>query len=229
MHFEVPRVRLHSFREFASHYLMIVVSILTALGLEALIENAHHRHAAEAAQRAIETELRLNIEGVRHAIQENEKRLKPLAALDDGLSEALSRHVPDAELSARIAERAKAGIDLGLFVPTLRHEAWDVAVANQSVGWIEPSELGRLSAAYSSVHDATNSAGIYTPLFDGPRFVDAVTDARTQAANPREFVRALHQAVVTLSATESRLLALEQILQRALAPAGSEPAPGIAP
>jgi hypothetical protein len=220
MHFEVPRVALHSFREFASHYLMIVVSILTALGLEAWIESAHHRHAAEAAQHAIEAEIRMNVADVRAAIERNAAREKPLAALDDSLSQELAQHVPEARISEHIAERVKAGIELGLFVPTLRHEAWDVAVANQSVGWIEPDTLARLSAAYSALHDMGSGGGVYAPLFDGPRFVDAMTDARTSAPEPRELLRVIHQAVVTLQSTRSRLEAFEDALQRALPPAG---------
>ena len=35
MHLELPNVRLQSVRDFLKHYLMIVLSILTALGLEA--------------------------------------------------------------------------------------------------------------------------------------------------------------------------------------------------
>lgn len=220
MHFEVPRVSMHSIKEFASHYLMIVVSILTALGLEAMIENAHHRHAAESAQRSIEAEIRLNLAGVRSSIDANRERVKPLADLDDSLSQAFAQRTPEAQLSARISERVKAGIDLGLFVPTLRHEAWDVAVANQSVGWIEPEALARLSAAYSEQHDiASGAAAIYTPLFDGPRFLDALTDARTSAPEPREFLRVIHQAVVTLRSTQNRLETLERALEKALAPA----------
>ena len=53
MHLELPRVRIHSLKDFIKHYLMIVLSILTALGLEAWIEHAHHAHAAEAASRPI--------------------------------------------------------------------------------------------------------------------------------------------------------------------------------
>ena len=44
---------------------MIVLSILTALGLEAWIEHTHHRHAAEVAGAQIEAEIRANLEGVR--------------------------------------------------------------------------------------------------------------------------------------------------------------------
>jgi hypothetical protein len=223
MHFEVPRVSLHSFREFASHYLMIVVSVLTALGLEAVIERAHHRHAAEAAQTAIEAEIRLNIAGVQHAIENNRVRVQPLEELEGSLEQSFNQSVPTAQLAARISERVRAGIDLGLFVPTLRHEAWDVAVANQSVGWIEPAALGRLSAAYAAQHDLASS-GLAAPLFNGPRFVDAQTDARTGAADPREFLRVLQQAVVTLRATQNRLEALQEELQRAVAHSGTPPA-----
>ncbi|WP_153242627.1 hypothetical protein [Frateuria defendens] len=33
MHLELPKVPLHSLKDFLKHYLMIVLSILTALGL----------------------------------------------------------------------------------------------------------------------------------------------------------------------------------------------------
>ena len=46
MHLELPRTRLQSLKDFIKHYLMIVLSILTALGLEAWIEHVHHKHAA---------------------------------------------------------------------------------------------------------------------------------------------------------------------------------------
>jgi hypothetical protein len=223
MHFEVPRVSLHSFREFASHYLMIVVSVLTALGLEAVIENAHHRHAAETARAAIEAEIRLNIASVQDSIEQNHVRVKPLEDLEASLEQAFRQAVPTAQLAAGISERARAGIDLGLFVPTLRHEAWDVAVANQSVGWIEPAALGRLSTAYAAQHDLA-AAGLSTPLLNGPRFVDAQTDARIGAADPREFLRVLQQAVVTLRATENRLEALQSQLRRAVAETSAAPA-----
>lgn len=35
MHLELPKAQLKSFGDFLKHYLMIVLSILTALGLEA--------------------------------------------------------------------------------------------------------------------------------------------------------------------------------------------------
>src|SRR5471032_1999554 len=81
MHFEVPSLP-HSVKEFAAHYVMIVVSILTALGLEALIAHLHHEHSAENAQHAIETELRTNLSELRINDAANMKRLTPLNDLE---------------------------------------------------------------------------------------------------------------------------------------------------
>ena len=69
MHIEPPNTRLATYKDFAKHYLMIVLSILTALGLEAWIEHAHHAHAAEAASLHIRTELQANLADVRTSIE----------------------------------------------------------------------------------------------------------------------------------------------------------------
>ena len=47
MHFEVPKSK--SLREFGGEYLMIVISIATALGIEHMVQTVHHRHKAEEA------------------------------------------------------------------------------------------------------------------------------------------------------------------------------------
>jgi hypothetical protein len=219
MHLELPRVSLHSLREFATHYLMIVVSILTALGLEAYIENAHHRHAAEAAREAIVAEIRANVAEVHLALEADRQRLKPLAALGDQLEAALSKGQPAAQVTAMISQRAREGIDIGLYFPLLHREAWDVAVANQSASWMDPVELRRLSAAYTSAVEGRMSD--VAPLLDPPRFVDAITDARVGTVDPHEFLRVVQQATATLRAAVNRYEALERTLQRALGERGA--------
>jgi hypothetical protein len=47
MHFEVPKAK--KFKEFGGEYVMIVISILTALALEQGLEALHHRHLAHEA------------------------------------------------------------------------------------------------------------------------------------------------------------------------------------
>jgi len=223
MHLEPPHVSLHSVKEVAAHYLMIVVSILTALGLEAAFEKLHHAHAAEAARQTIEVELRANVASVKDSLDQNVQRLAPLKELNAHLTQEMLAGTPKADLVAEIAQLVNADkIDLGLFTPTLRHEAWDVAVANQSASYIDSDHLGRFSSAYAEQREL--GAGPLSPLLDGPRFVDALTDARVQAVDPQQFLRVLNQAIVTVSAMTSRLDALQHRLMRALPAETVEPA-----
>ena len=213
MHFEVPKLP-HSIREFFAHYVMIVVSILTALGLEAAVEHYHHAHAAEAAQQSMEAELRANLDDLRQSNASNFERLKPLDELAQQLVKDFDAGVPEAQIRQRISERAKGGVDLSLFYPRLRHEAWDVAVANQSASYLPPDVLRRLSIAYAAQREV-NLASL-TPFLNVPAFVDAMTDARIGAADPRAFLHAVRQAATTVHDATQKLAQLEQDLAQAL-------------
>ena len=213
MHFEVPKMP-HSLKEFAAHYVMIVVSILTALGLEALVERLHHAHAAEAAQSAIETELRTNLASLRESDANTVKRLKPLDDFAGLLTKDFDDGVPTAQVKAQMAQHVKAGIDFGVYIPTLRHEAWDVAVANQSASYIEPEALSRLSAAYAAQREINMNA--LTVLVNIPGYVNALTDARVGASDPHEFLRVMRQAALTVGSAHEKYKELERELERAL-------------
>jgi len=217
MHIVPPRVSLHSLKEFGAHYLMIVLSILTALGLEAAIENMHHHHAAEAARRAIELELRVNLAEVQKNSRANAQSLQPINALAEELTRKIESGEPRPQLVAAIAQRVKASpINIGLYFPSLRHEAWDVAVANQAASYLEPADLARYASIYAEQRDVTTA--LPTLFLDAPRFVDAMTDARMGAADPRDFVRVLNQAAAAVGSMRNRLDSLQQDLARALAP-----------
>ena len=215
MHIEPPKVSMHSVKEFVTHYLMIVLSVLTALGLEALLEHMHHVHAAEAAQQAIETELADNVAQIRSTMQDNATRLVPMQALDQRLTDELRSGKPKAEIVAEISALARANkIDVGLYIPSLRHEAWDVAVANQSATWIDQAMLTRYAGAYAL--QRLNESLPTAKAIDFPRLVDAVTDARVGNVDPGAFLRSIHQAAVALRALQSELDALQGTLLHAL-------------
>ncbi len=233
MHFELPNLP-HSLKEFATHYFMIVLSILTALGLEAAVERLHHRHAAEAAQQAIETELRNNLADLRDSDTRTLQRLAPLQHLCDQLMKDFDDGLPPAQIRQQMAERVKAGIDFGIYYPTLRHEAWDVAVANQSASYMEPETLRRLSVAYAAQREV-NQASL-TVFVNVPAYLDALTDARVGAADPHEFLRSMLQARTTVRGAHYKFLELEKELVQALpgearedAPAAAASAPASAP
>ena len=215
MHIEPPKVSLHSVKEFISHYLMIVLSVLTALGLEAFLEHLHHVHAAEAAQEAIEAELQDNVAQVKAASNENSVRLAPLKALDAQLTAQVQARTPRDEIQMELSALVRADkVELGLYVPTLRHEAWDVAVANQAATWIDRATLTRYASAYAQQREIDNASA--SALLDGPRLIDAMTDARVQNVDPTSFLHAINQAIVTLQAMQYRLDALQTTLLHAL-------------
>jgi hypothetical protein len=230
MHFEVPSLP-HSVKEFAAHYFMIVLSILTALGLEATVEHLHHKHAAEAAQRAVETELRNNLDELRADDARNLERLGPLKKLSEELIKDFDDGVPMPQIKQKMAERVKAGIDFGVFYPSLQHEAWDVAVANQSASYMEPETLRRLSSAYASQREV-NQASL-TVFVNVPAYLDALTDARVGNAEPREFLRSIRQAQMTVQGAHNKFAELERQLREALpdeppAPPAAASSPGAA-
>lgn len=215
MHIEPPKVSMHSVKEFMTHYLMIVLSILTALGLEAVLERLHHAHAAEAAQHAIEVELRDNVVQIDQTIKADERTRVPLRNLAEHLIQEIQAAKPRADIAAEITQLVNAGpIDVGLHTPTLRHEAWDVAVANQAAAWIEDATLARITAAYAQQRDAV--APRSTPLLDGPRLVSAMSDARMNEVDPREFVRVLEQALAANDAVINALTGLRRSVSAAL-------------
>lgn len=196
MHFEVPKVKMHSLREFLQHYLMIVLSILTALGLEQWIEHAHHRHAAEYASAQIDTELGNTLQDIQDAIQTDEKKLAPLMAIQQAVADDVKKGLPDAEVNKHIRELS-GKFSLSINWPAFNTQAWDVAVANQSVTWIDVSRLHRYAAAYAALRDAANwTSHNATLALDAPRMVDLQTRINLgKDVDPLEFLSVLQQMI----------------------------------
>jgi hypothetical protein len=79
---------------------------------------------------------------------------------------------------------------------------------------MEPETLRRLSAAYASQRDV-NQASL-TVFVNVPAYLDALTDARVGNADPREFLRSIRQAQMTVQGAHNKFLDLERQLQEAL-------------
>ena len=218
MHLEVFKVRLHSLKDFAKHYLMIVLSILTALGLEAWIEHAHHEHAAQTARVQIETEIRTNLEEVRASLAQDSHQAKVLATIRNALVEDFKARKPAEAVTGHIRQLVTTdGFNLNLRWPMLRHEAWDVAVANQSASWMDAARTRRYSAAYASQRDMINSLGANLALvMNGPRMIDTMTDLRIGDEQPREFLHVISQMTIMLDQAQDNLSTLQSRLQAAL-------------
>lgn len=196
MHIEVPKLHLRSLKDFAGHYLMIVLSILTALGLEAWIERVHHQHAAAAATSNIEAEIRENVARVKESRDHDFSRMHALEKLRDVLVSDLKSHASAEVISQHIHEAAPEGLYLDWRWPSLRREAWDVAVANQSASWIDADRLRRYSGIYAAQNNGT--AIIMqdaSSVFSGQRMVDIMMDMQMDDYQPRELLHVVNQMV----------------------------------
>lgn len=227
MHLELPKARLHSFKDFAKHYLMIVLSILTALGLEAWIERTHHTHAAEVASRQIEGELRNNLTDTHKVLQQDTEQLGRLNKIRDAVTQDLKNHVAVDTIKQHILALTKDHFDLNLRFPALRHEAWDVAVANQSVSWIEDEHMQRYSVAYANQREAVTTMSENTAiLMSGTGLVDTLADLQTDEVQPREFLHVISQMIAMQGQTVNSLDKLEKQLGAALPGTGPEASSG---
>ena len=216
MHLELPKVRLESFRDFAKHYLMIVLSILTALGLEAWIEHAHHSRAAAEASHRMDEELAQVIGAIEQSTAINQKELATLQAFDAMVTAALEAGVEPAEINRRIHAR-RDDYQLNANWPTLSTVAWDEAVADQSAGWIEGEALRRYSSAYTAERElGTWLQHDSTLVLDAPHLVDTLTDLQAgRPVDPYGFLRSLRQMEMMLGSEVSHL----QGAARRIAPA----------
>lgn len=217
MHFEVPKVRMHSLREFAQHYFMIVLSILTALGLEQWIEHSHHRHAAEQASEQIETELRATLDSIHGALATNARELAPLQALKAAVGDDVSHGLSDAQINQHIRE-LKGNFVLSVSWPSFATQAWDVAVANQSATWIDIDRLHRYATAYAAQRDAANwVTHDSTIALNGPRMVDLRTRiALGKDVDPVEFLGIVQQMINTSTETSGHLEQTAKPIEAAL-------------
>ncbi|WP_426701947.1 hypothetical protein ACPPVV_02720 [Rhodanobacter sp. Col0626] len=217
MHFELPKLPMRGFKDFAKHYLMIVLSILTALGLEAWIEHAHHQSSAEVASAQIEAEIRANLAEVDADAKEDARQVQRLDEIREAVTRDLKSNMPENLASQHILAMTKSGFDLHLKFPTLRHEAWDVAVANQSASWIERARMQRYSAAYANARDSVTLMTEDTAiLMNGTGMVDTIADMETGQVQPRQFLHVVSQMRAMVEQTTQNLQVLKKQLEAAL-------------
>lgn len=205
MHVEVPKTKLHSFREFAGEYAMIVVSIITALGLEHAVQTWHHRHVAHDATVRIEAELRENLKELDKVLAHNRAEQAKAATVFRGFMGELRQGVPDKEAIAHLMEH-KDFFALAIHSPTLRHEAWEVAVASQAASWMEPELLERYAGIYAHMRD--NQAienGSANKFYDGAQMVNVSTDVQLGRASAQDIARVLNQIVNAYGSVDGNL------------------------
>jgi hypothetical protein len=151
----------HDWREFLKEYGIIVLGVLTALGLEQVVENYHDRHLANEARTDIQAELRADLQqliGNQASMSLQEKQLEAnLAVLDsgaDGMKAIGSLHYE---------------WDLAKSFDT----AWTASRLNGSLALIAPKEIAQASYFHESEDAADPQAyGYFSDMDAAAAIVD---------------------------------------------------------
>ncbi|MBD8900498.1 hypothetical protein [Rhodanobacter sp. DHG33] len=217
MHLEPPHAELTSFKDFAKHYLMIVLSILTALGLEAWIEHTHRTHAAATASAQIEAELQTNLADIERMRGADAQRLAMLTQLDDYLVQAVKDHTDAATIKQHIDAQTSGDFSLGLQLPKLRHEAWDVAVANQSAGWIDAGQLRHYATIYAYQSDFERRVSFNTSVnLQDSKMNDIDADLKAGTLQPIEVMHTVNSMASSIGDTVIALDSMERAFKHEL-------------
>jgi len=218
MHVELPKAgALASIRAFAGEYAMIVVSILTALALEHAAQSWHHNHRAHEAQANIDVEIRTNLEEVRASMRKNQEELVKLDALREVLRKDILDKVEGKQLVLHVQQTTNGRFGLSQSMPTLRREAWDVAVASQAVSWMDPAMLQRYAGVYAVQRDfSQTSLSVVQLMLDAPAFSNKSADVEFGVIDGAGLYHSVVQMQGALKGTQSALSDLEKELLHAM-------------
>lgn len=223
MHAELPKKgALASLKAFSAEYTMIVISILTALGLEHAATSWHHKHQAHQAAERIQAELDFNLTELRESIKKNEPELKKYAALQEYMHQVLNesagksgRAKADYEeaLKPQIKARLDADLKIKFSYPTFRREAWEVAVASQAASWMDAGELTRYSGIYAHQRETSAAIAQSINMVNGPTILGTISHMQLKSKDfeerGREIYRFVSDYYLQLQMLQSNLEALE--------------------
>lgn len=216
MHFRF--LRGARFKAFGGEYLMIVISILTALAIEQGVEAIHHRSEAAEASEKIDAEIRANIDDIAKVRAHNKLQGNKVAKVRNAFLADIKSGVTDEVLKRRLENDYKDAFTLSVHTPALRREAWEVAVANQAVSWMSAEKLKRYSIIYAQMRDLQSiSVSGSNSFLDGPRMMDTMSNAQMGAADPREVFRMMNQIISSYKGINDNLGGLQELMETTMA------------
>jgi len=216
MHFEVPKAK--SIREFAGEYMMIVISIATALVLEHMVQTAHHRRLAEEAAQSMQQELRMTLANLDQTVMHNQEQIELTTKLQKVLQKDIEDKLTERQIMKHIEQVTNHKIGFNLHLPQIKHEAWDVAVASQAASWMTPAELQRYSSAYAAIHDSQQLTDAGMTYMSGSEFVKAMSDLQINASTPRDMHYILSSMLLSYRQINNSVTELRATLLKAMPP-----------
>jgi len=147
MQVETPHHPPSTLRGFVQQYAMIVLSILTALALEQGVISVHNAATARASRARIEAEIAKFEGDLKESVGVNKVRLQKINDVLTQLDATLRNGNPD---NATVMALAQKCVDeLGISLPSVQRDAWDAAIADQSVSHLDSADLRRYSEIYA--------------------------------------------------------------------------------
>ena len=218
MHLEPLEKLPRSVREFLSHYSMIVLSILTALALEQVALRIEHRHEGQRAKEEIELEIAFNRAAVAESLKATQAYERQWQALLTRTAAQLKSG--DSSNDTRLATLAEASHQFGDAVPALKFTAWDSAVADHAVNYLDHADLTRYSELYALQHFFAQAMWDMARDNGSRNLADLSLPAYTGTADPVPTLALLNSRVRVLGIMESQLRQVGE----ALAAGGGETA-----
>jgi hypothetical protein len=218
--------KLRSYKELAVHYLLIVLGILTAMGLEQCNESRHHAQQAAAAEKAIVAELRGNLKSLSGVIERQQKSLVILQAAEARLGDKTFA-VPDLEARAQavLSDFEKSNEEIGFNIATQRRTEWESAIAGQTLQHMDRSKVVAFTKVYASMQDVTS---VTRQLLSNSLVLEPadVIDMyiRGESKDALQFARAVRRFQQTIRSMSGMHTSLADTLRETL----GEPAPAAA-
>jgi hypothetical protein len=216
---ELKRSPVHTVKEFGKEFAMIVVGILTALSLEHLAVAVHNEHEAEKSRERVVAELKGNLASVRNTIPENGRRAKTFEPVIAALEDDIRQNKSSAEINAHIRQVLKEHpVFEGINMPNLRHEAWDLVIADQSLTHIDASSLNRYADIYAlqrELHTIMQNDFTMSDAFN--KFESIAIELEFNRADPLEALKAMRKMRELFAHIADPLHSLEEGLSETLA------------
>jgi hypothetical protein len=210
VHVEPPEGALRTVKDFASHYAMIVLSIVTALALEQAAVSYEHAREGRRARQEIELEIQENKASVGHALS--------LTRANMSAWNAVLRAAAEAERSGQANPRqrmAAVGQAMQLFgdsLPPLKTTAWDAAIASHAVDYLPHEDLHRYSEIYAAQRVFTQA--MWDMLRDGAlrNIADLSLAKERGEVSGDKLLETLNWRARTLDVVTSDMSQLEDVL-----------------
>jgi hypothetical protein len=207
---------IQSLKEFAGHYLLIVLGIVTALGLEQWRDRRHKEQRGREALAAIDAEVQANLENLRNVDRSLTIQIDRLKMYEERLG-GRSFAVHDlASRSAALRSDIANGPDFGIQLATVQRSAWDAAVATHALEHIAQQQVASYAKAYAGADAAVSLARSFVTgplIMETMRHIDAYV--RQESSDALRFAQGLRELMQVLEILRSNYRKLAEGLQSA--------------